>query len=378
MIPPHSPLEGHPRWLLPRAGAPGCRNCCGWLRVRTACLGGLFRLLNLSLGACEVRSGPRDSCRPRPPPLPPPAAAAPHAGGSSPQTRRAAAAQIAGILRSHPAQLPAVLAEVAALLRHKDWEARVAAGHCLGLIALHFEHHTGGREGADHLHACTVDSDWLLLLLLLLLPPPAVSIRHPGHPLPLPLRPAAASLCADAGIAAPPASQPGAEANPSAAAAAAAAACAAVKREEPEPSAEGSAGAAAAAAAAAAEQALRLASFDVRRVLEQGTPLLASGGEVGRGGGWGPWGSGCLPGAAAAADAGWASLLLLLSALLWTCVLLRVRCPAAAAAANLHPLPWHATALPVLLLPPPPPRSTTWRWRRGSAGTRPWPRSGPR
>ena len=236
-----------------------------------------------------------------------------------------------------------------------------------------------GQHGlADHLRACTVDSDWLLLLLLLLLPPPAVSIRHPGHPLPLPLRPAAASLCADAGIAAPPASQPGAEANPSAAAAAAAAACAAVKREEPEPSAEGSAGAAAAAAAAAAEQALRLASFDVRRVLEQGTPLLASGGEVGRGGGWGPWGSGCLPGAAAAADAGWASLLLLLSALLWTCVLLRVRCPAAAAAANLHPLPWHATALPVLLLPPPPPRSTTWRWRRGSAGTRPWPRSGPR
>lgn len=71
----------------------------------------------------------------------------PITGGSSPQTRRAAAAQIAGILRSHPAQLPAVLADVAVLLRHKDWDTRVAAGYCLGLVAEHVMHHSGAPDG---------------------------------------------------------------------------------------------------------------------------------------------------------------------------------------------------------------------------------------
>eukprot|EP00887_Chlorella_sp_A99_P001519 scaffold8.g1519.t1 len=134
-------------------------------------------------------------------------------GGSSPQTRRAAAAQITGILRSHPAQLPAVLAEVAGLLRHKDWEARVAAGHCLGLIAEHFEH-----SGA-------------------------------------------ADLCAAAGVA-----------QADAAAAPEAPAVTEVKKEEV--GAEASAG-----SVGPAHHTLSLASFDVQQVLEQGTPLLASGGE---------------------------------------------------------------------------------------------------
>lgn len=64
------------------------------------------------------------------------------AGGSSLDIRKAAAAQIAGIAAAHPAQLPAVLAAVAAHLRHREWDARVAAGHCLGLLAEHFGHHT--------------------------------------------------------------------------------------------------------------------------------------------------------------------------------------------------------------------------------------------
>ncbi|KAI3435532.1 hypothetical protein D9Q98_001597 [Chlorella vulgaris] len=63
-------------------------------------------------------------------------------GGSSLPTRKAAAAQIAGIASAHPAQLPAILAAVSRHLRHKDWDARVAAGHCLGLLAEHFAHHT--------------------------------------------------------------------------------------------------------------------------------------------------------------------------------------------------------------------------------------------
>ena len=62
--------------------------------------------------------------------------------GSSLDTRKAAAAQIAGIAAAHPAQLPAVLAAVSRHLRHRDWDARLAAGHCLGLLAQHFEHHT--------------------------------------------------------------------------------------------------------------------------------------------------------------------------------------------------------------------------------------------
>lgn len=63
-------------------------------------------------------------------------------GGSSLTTRKAAAAQIAGIAAAHPQQLPAVVAAVARHLRHREWDARVAAGHCLGLLAEHFQHHT--------------------------------------------------------------------------------------------------------------------------------------------------------------------------------------------------------------------------------------------
>jgi hypothetical protein len=60
-------------------------------------------------------------------------------------TRKAAAAQIAGIATAHPAQLPAVLAAVSRHLRHREWDARAAAGHCLGLLAEHFGHHTSAE-----------------------------------------------------------------------------------------------------------------------------------------------------------------------------------------------------------------------------------------
>lgn len=66
----------------------------------------------------------------------------PHTGGSSLNARQAAAAQVASILSSHPAQLPAIIADVSQLLYLRDWDARVAGAHCLGLIAQHFCHHT--------------------------------------------------------------------------------------------------------------------------------------------------------------------------------------------------------------------------------------------
>lgn len=63
-----------------------------------------------------------------------------HAGGASLETRKAAASQLAGIAASHPAQLPFIVLQVAVHLKHKEWDARVAAGHCLGLLADHFQH----------------------------------------------------------------------------------------------------------------------------------------------------------------------------------------------------------------------------------------------
>lgn len=47
---------------------------------------------------------------------------------------------MASIAASHPSQLPSVLAQVAVHLKHKEWDARVAAAHCLGLLAEHFVH----------------------------------------------------------------------------------------------------------------------------------------------------------------------------------------------------------------------------------------------
>lgn len=141
------------------------------------------------------------------------------AAGSSLATRKAAAAQIAAIAGAHPAQLPAVVAAVARHLRHNDWDARVAAGHCLGLLAEHFQHHTPADLAS------------------------AVGSGGEG---------AAKAAAAD------------------------------VKQEgagEP-------AGDTAAAAGAPAEPALHLLSFtgfNVRQVLSQGTPMLASGGEVSAG-----------------------------------------------------------------------------------------------
>ncbi|KDD73572.1 hypothetical protein H632_c2045p0, partial [Helicosporidium sp. ATCC 50920] len=64
------------------------------------------------------------------------------ANGASPEVRSAAAQQIAGLLSVHPPQLPAVLHTVSLLLQHRDWDARVAAAQCLGLLARHFAHWT--------------------------------------------------------------------------------------------------------------------------------------------------------------------------------------------------------------------------------------------
>ena len=137
------------------------------------------------------------------------------AGGSSLATRKAAAAQIAGIATAHPAQLPAVLAAVSRHLRHREWDARAAAGHCLGLLAEHFGHHTSAELQA-------------------------------------------------------------------------AAAAAAVKLEQEEvtgavaTAASGAVVAGTTAASTSEEQAhlLSFRSFDVQQVVAQGTPMLASGGEV--------------------------------------------------------------------------------------------------
>ena len=105
---------------------------------------------------------------------------------------------------------------MAAHLRHRDWDARVAAGHCLGLLAEHFSHHTAAELAA------------------------------------------AAAAAGDA--------VPEQAAVKQEAAAAGEAAAAPVKQE-----------------AAGEAHLLSFASFDVQQVLSQGTPMLASGGEVRRG-----------------------------------------------------------------------------------------------
>ncbi|KAL4458077.1 hypothetical protein ABPG75_012942 [Micractinium tetrahymenae] len=140
-------------------------------------------------------------------------------GGSSLATRKAAAAQIAGIAAAHPAQLPAVVAAVARHLRHREWDARVAAGHCLGLLAEHFQHHTP------------------------------------------------ADLAAAAAAQAAAAASAGGEAE---------AAAVDVKQEVKQ---EGGSDLAGATPAEPALHLLSFASFDVQQVLAQGTPMLASGGE---------------------------------------------------------------------------------------------------
>ncbi len=106
-------------------------------------------------------------------PLPAVARAPPicYADGSTPGTRRAAGEQVANIVKAHPGQLPSIIrqanlpfppasprcikpctapnldlclcsAQVRHGLRSKQWDTRVAAGECLGLIAEHCEHHT--------------------------------------------------------------------------------------------------------------------------------------------------------------------------------------------------------------------------------------------
>lgn len=102
-------------------------------------------------------------------------------------------------------------------LRHGEWDARVAAGHCLGLLAEHFQHHTPGDLAAAAADATALE---------------------------------AAAVASGEDV-----------------------------KLEPKPEDGGSSG-----GGASAEQQhhlLSFASFDVQQVLAQGTPMLASGGEVG-------------------------------------------------------------------------------------------------
>ena len=157
--------------------------------------------------------GPRDTASGT---TPPPWLLHCTAGGSSLAIRKQAAAQIAGIAAAHPSQLPAVAAAVAAHLRHRDWDARVAAGHCLGLLAEHFGHHTASDLAAAAAAGAATDE------------------QH-----------------------------------------------AAVKME-PAAAGEGPAseGAGASSAGGSEPHLLSFASFNVQQVMSQGTPMLASGGEV--------------------------------------------------------------------------------------------------
>eukprot|EP00884_Botryococcus_braunii_P013722 jgi/Botrbrau1/22350/Bobra.0002s0028.1 len=63
-------------------------------------------------------------------------------GGASPAIRKVAATQVAEIAKAHPRQLHGLLIQLQGILRCKTWEARVAAGECLGLIAAHVQHPT--------------------------------------------------------------------------------------------------------------------------------------------------------------------------------------------------------------------------------------------
>lgn len=45
-------------------------------------------------------------------------------------------------MATHPPQLPSVIHQVSIHLRSNEWDARIAAAHCLGAIAEHFVHHT--------------------------------------------------------------------------------------------------------------------------------------------------------------------------------------------------------------------------------------------
>ncbi|KAL3139542.1 btaf1 RNA polymerase II, B-TFIID transcription factor-associated, 170kDa [Trebouxia sp. C0009 RCD-2024] len=62
--------------------------------------------------------------------------------GGSLDIRRAAAEQVASIAQTHPAQLPSLLRHIRSCLRHTQWDTRVAASTCLGLMAAHFTHHS--------------------------------------------------------------------------------------------------------------------------------------------------------------------------------------------------------------------------------------------
>ncbi|DBA67496.1 TPA: hypothetical protein ACH3X2_001776 [Trebouxia sp. C0005] len=62
--------------------------------------------------------------------------------GNSLDIRKAAAEQVASIAQAHPAQLPSLLRHIRRCLRNKQWDTRIAASVCLGLMAAHFTHHS--------------------------------------------------------------------------------------------------------------------------------------------------------------------------------------------------------------------------------------------
>ena len=71
-----------------------------------------------------------------------------------------------------PAHLLGLL-QVHGILQHKDWEARTAAGYCLGLIAEHVQHHdVAGLQAAAGPSAAHVGDEAALQ------PLPAIDIQQ--------------------------------------------------------------------------------------------------------------------------------------------------------------------------------------------------------
>lgn len=64
------------------------------------------------------------------------------AEGKSGAIREAAAEQIAGVVKNQPTQFHVIVEKVSNMLYSSNWETRVAASNCLGIIARHCEHHT--------------------------------------------------------------------------------------------------------------------------------------------------------------------------------------------------------------------------------------------
>ena len=81
--------------------------------------------------------------------------------GKTQEIRYAATEQISDIVRSQPSQVHVILAKISSRLYSKKWDTRVAAAHCIGLIAKHCQHHTveSLRQAVEDLPETTLTSD---------------------------------------------------------------------------------------------------------------------------------------------------------------------------------------------------------------------------